>query len=299
MMSRVEKLYELFVNRIIEDLKLDKNRYDNVFRFLKTVSYYKLTPYINFVASGQEIKNLFPKLPEIKDNWDRVVFLYRYNIKLSMGVYPYIYLLENTLKTQINNEMTKYFGYDWYKNIYPQKTANTAKTVDYIVKIRDKYLNDNKIHSLGDFSENHVTFGFWVALLQIPVYWDSKDMKLKRLFVNDDIQFLNQVKTNEIYNKLISVNDLRNSISHHSQIIGRKLISKRTKYEYGLWEVYQNIIYLLKHLGCKDIEWMVGDLNCVAQEHCAGNSFEALYKDFAFVHEYEIKAKKLVKETFT
>lgn len=286
-------MYKIFVKKIIEDLKLNKNRHDNILKFLKTVSYYKLTPYINFVASNQEIINdLLKNSSEVKDDWDKVVLLYRYNIKLSIGIYPYICLLENTLKTQINNEMTKFFGYSWYKDINIPKTNNTKKTVDYVIKIKNKYLNNNKIHSLGDFSENHATFGFWIALLQIPCFWDSKNIKLKRLFVNNDIQFLNQVKTNEIYNKLISVNDLRNNISHHNQIIGKKLISKRTKYEYELWDVYQNIIYLLKYLSCNDIDWMVGDLHCKKQEYCNGNSFETLYKEFIFVHKYEIKARK-------
>lgn len=289
-------MYEIFINRIIEKLELDKIRYNKLLKFLKTVSYYKITPYIDFASIESDVLNDISKLiPDCKDKWDIAVFLYRYNIKLSMAIYPYIYLLENTLKNQINNEMTKCFGYEWYKDINPPKTDNTAKTVDYIIKTKNKYLNDNKTHSLGDFSENNVTFGFWVALLQVPYYWESKDIKLKRLFVNDDIQFLNQVKTNEIHSKLISVNDLRNGIAHHNQIIGRKLISKRIKHNYTLWEVYKHIIYLLRHLGCEDIDWMVGDLHCKEQEHCSGNSFEALYKEFAFIHECEIKARKSVK----
>jgi hypothetical protein len=283
-------MYETFINRVIQKLKLSESRTANVFKFLTTVSYYKLNPYVDFVANNAALKF---EAQEIKDAWDFVVLLYRYNIKLSMAIYPHIYLLETTLKTQINNEMTKFYGFNWYKDIQPVRSKNNAKTVDYVVAVRNKYLDKSrKNSSLGDFVENNTTFGYWVALLQIPEYWDSKDIKLKRLFVNDDIQFLNKVPTKEIYSKLISINDLRNSISHHNQIIGKKLISSRTNHEYSLLEIYQNIVYLLKHLNCNDIDWMIGDLHCAEKNFCKGNSFETLYKELEFIHQYEIQADK-------
>ena len=91
---------KIFTQKIINKLNLPRNRESKISLFLSMVSYYRLLPYIEFLKNNPDIP---AQLPDCKDCWDAVVYLYRYNIKLSNAIYPYIYLLEITLKTRINN----------------------------------------------------------------------------------------------------------------------------------------------------------------------------------------------------
>lgn len=105
---------EIFTKRIIEKLSLSFNdKANDISSFLDTVSYYKLTPYIDFVKAHKELKDCFTNC---KDAWDIVIEIYRYNTKLSIAIYPYIFVLETVLKNKINNALFKYYGENWYKD---------------------------------------------------------------------------------------------------------------------------------------------------------------------------------------
>jgi len=158
----------------------------------------------------------------------------------SIAIYPFIYLIENTLKTQINNSLCQSIDNNWYKNpdIYKSdknesKKSKSLKTREYLLEFNKYYLKEVKNPNIGDFIENYTTFGYWIATLKINCLWDSKDIKLKKLFVNATIPDLISIPSKDIYDKLVSVNDLRNNISHHNQIICTE-ISKRTEHKYRL-----------------------------------------------------------------
>jgi hypothetical protein len=286
------KLDKSIVSKLIQELNLENTRDISIYNFLKTVHYCRLRPYINLIKEFPDIESEFKNLiPDCKDKWDIIVYLYRYNIKLSMAIYPYIYLLENVLKTQITYELCDKLGENWYIDENFLTNLND-KTRAYFVKFKYKYLKTTQTPDLEDFIENHTVFGYWITLLEINNLWDSKNIKLKKLFVNSSIIDLISVPTREIYTKLKSINDLRNNIAHHNQII-RKKISTRTKHDCYLGDIYQNILYILSHLGCNNIDWMIGDLHCKPEKHCKGNSFEILYKNLEFIHNYEIGALNL------
>jgi len=254
-------LIKNFATQLIKELNLPESRYDNICRFLETVSYYKLLPYIEFIQNNENIENDFKLcIPNYKDLWDGITELYRYNIKLSVAIYPYIYVLETTLKNKINNYLCEKLDKNWYtnKDLYNNASKNTR---EYLLECNNKYLKEAKNPENGDFLENYTMFGYWTATLKVPDLWDSKNIKLKQIFINGSIKDLISVPTREIYDKLVSINDLRNNISHHNQII-LKEISSRTKHKYKLWNIYQNINWILEHLGCENIDWMIGDLNC-------------------------------------
>lgn len=134
---------------IIKELNLAKSREDQVIRFLETVSFYRLKSYIYFIKNNSDILNyLKAKKPEIKDNWDAVIELYRYNIKLSISIYPYIFLLENSLKAKINRYLTKKYGKNWYidENLF----LKVLELDEFNAKIVDKYYNHKFLRHTRD-----------------------------------------------------------------------------------------------------------------------------------------------------
>jgi len=277
-------LIKSFAKQLIQELNLPESRYDSICKFLETVSYYKLLPYIEFIKNNQNIENDFKlNIKGYKDLWDGVTELYRYNIKLSIAVYPYIYVLETALKNKINNYLCEKLDKNWYTNqdLYNNASKNTR---EYLSDFNNKYLKEAKNPENGDFLENYTMFGYWTATLKVPNLWDSKNIKLKQIFINGSIKDLISVPTREVYDKLVSINDLRNNISHHNQII-LKEISSRTKHKYKLWDIYQNINWILEHLGCENIDWVIGDLSCNLNENCTKRTFETLYKEFEFIHK--------------
>ena len=279
-----------FVQKILNKLNLPEERREKINLFLQTVSYYKLLPYIDFIKDNQNIASEINGLINGKDSWDVVVCLYRYNIKLSIAIYPYIYLLETTIKTQVNNSLSESFGFDWYKNPSVLHRAN-KNSINYLEENANSYLKEVSMPNLMDFVENNTTLGYWIAIIGSGNFWNSNDIKLRSLFSSNKTVNTATLQLKEINKKLRSVNDLRNSIAHYNQIIGCK-IDRKGYSDYKLWNVYQNILELLCLLGCKDIDWMIGDLHCKPEEYCKGNSFEILYKDFECVHQYKIKPQK-------
>lgn len=169
---------KIFTQKIINKLNLPRNRESKISLFLGMVSYYRLLPYIEFLKNNPDIP---AQLPDCKDCWDAVVYLYRYNIKLSNAIYPYIYLLEITLKTRINNLFCNTFGDNWYRDKNVLSYFN-SRSINYIEKQSSDYLNVAKKPDIMDFAENYTTFGYWVAIVESGNYWNSKNIKTRRLF---------------------------------------------------------------------------------------------------------------------
>lgn len=107
------------IHEILETFDKKPQNEKQVRAFLNTVSPYKLKPYLDFVAKNPQIIDELTFLPQnnlIKDEWDAAIELYRYNTKLSVTVYPYIFILETSLKTRINKFLKEKYGPEWYKN---------------------------------------------------------------------------------------------------------------------------------------------------------------------------------------
>ena len=276
-----------FISKIISQLSLDSERGLQIGEFLETVPYYRLTPYIELLTSNsQAVEFLYRLSQDFKDKWDMVVYLYRYNIKLSTAIYPYIYLFETTLKNKINNYLCSKIGYDW---ISSEQLFYTFKDKDKrdLLKVISSYRYDNKTFDNMYFVDNYTTLGFWTLLIKNKSLWDGKNIKLKDIFIND-ADYL-QVK-----NKLESVRKLRNDISHHNRIIGLTILRRETssgKINYKLKDIYSNIIDLFQVMNCQKLSWMLGDLHCAAEDFCDGNSFEVLYDKLEFILKLNCKSQ--------
>lgn len=267
-----------------------------VIDFIRSVSYYKLFPYIEYIKDnagflGQNLK----KFNNSKDLWDLLVFLYRYNIRLSIAIYPYIYLLETTLKTEITNYLCRTINDDWYKDqiLLADEPFIYKNACEYLKSMKKR----NKTPKVWDFAENEVSFGYWTSIINSDLFFNQYN--LKSIFLKDPKNNNpNTFSKKALNNKLLGIKELRNNISHHNKII-KKNIYKNDK----LWDIFKNIENVFKYLGYSDLNWRLGDLHCsqeysfkkrVVNRHntsktivvrCRGNSFETLYKDFQVLHD--------------
>lgn len=273
------------IEKVVIKLNLPESRNEKIKLFLETVSYYKLIPYVDFIKNNPQIAEKINKKTNGKDAWDAVTFLYRYNIKMSKSLYHYIYLLETTIKTKVNNLLCSNFGNDWFINPQFVHRANKS-SVNYLQKKTADYIKEVNIPNVMDFVENHTTFGYWVAIIESGNLWNSNDIKIRRLFSANEKINTATLSHKNIANTLKSINDLRNCISHHNQVIGCK-IGKKGGIKKNIIEIYNEMLNIFELLGCEDLNWMIGDINC-----CPNGTFELLYKEFEFIHSYDIKADK-------
>ena len=276
------------IEKIFIKLNLPESRNESIRVFLETVSYYKLNPYVDFIKNNPQIVEKINKKTNGKDAWDAVTFLYRYNLKLSNAIYPYVYILETTLKTKINNLMCQTFGTEWYKDKAVLHKFN-QRSINYAERKAEDYLKEAHYPNVMDFAENYTTLGYWVAVIESGNFWNSQYIKIGNLFSANGKINPATISTKELNKKLRTLNDLRNCISHYNRIIGCK-IDRKGYSNCRLKDVYAIIIYLFELLGCEDLNWMVGDINC-----CPNGTFELLYKEFEFIHSYDIKADKAQK----
>jgi len=327
------------IKYILKELNLDETRKSQIGLFSEA---YRLKPYIQTIKNNPEI---FEKLREvcpekIKDNWDCVVELYRYNLKLSKSIYPYLAILENILKIKISEYLKQKYHENWYcdeslffnalgfddfdKKIFEKyfnhkinkfvredliKEYKEEKLQDKTDKIKSKiqkikqvisilsdardYRLTNKNPGLQGFIETKPTLNYWITLLEIKKLYEIQEnnkiedennefkISIKDIFPNVDTENIRNLRT--IAQKLDDIRLLRNDISHYNQIICRKIAGKLK-----LWDIYKNITEIFYFLGCVDVNWMIGDISC-----CNNGSFESLYKDFEFIHQYEINLTKI------
>lgn len=276
---------EYYVNEVIQTFNLSNDRYEKINSFLESISYFKVTTYINIISQDLDITKLLSiKEADIIDQWDTLEFLFKYNIRLSMGIYPYIYFFELILKNKIHNILIKKFGEHWYKNKEFFNGFN-PKTAEYLSSCINEAITDdtNPLKSI----ENKTMLGFWTSIITSADLWNSKRVDLKRIFDKSDISAA-LLKQKEINRKLTGIRLLRNNISHYDCIIVYPLY-KSPKNIYYLWDVYQDILYLFDLMGVKDLDSLVDGIHCQPNENCKGNSFETLYKEWDFIHQSEAK----------
>lgn len=320
------------IDYLMEKLGLKKSRKENIENFSEA---YRLKPYVKILAENpdfyDELRKIYPD--KIKDNWDCVVELYRYNIKLSKAIYPYLAILENVLKIKLSNYLKEKYGENFYYNnelifislkfddfdkkiikeyfnhkinkfvreelIAKYKENDLTLAIDKIKtkisKIKkalsvltdaEEYRFQNKDHSLNGFIETKPTLNYWITLLEIENLYKLDDNKyeLKNIFPKAEQEDLRTLKT--IARKLDDIRILRNYVSHYSKIVYANITSNFT-----VWDIYKNTIELFKLLGCEDVNYIIGDINC-----CTHSSFEGLYNELAFIHKRFIDKKMLAQE---
>lgn len=309
------------IDFLINELNLDIKRKPQIEKFYEAN---RLLPYVNLIKTYPQIYNILSNIytSKIKDNWDCVVELYRYNIKLSKSIYPYIYILENILKIRISNYLKEKYNDEWYKNeelffelldmdsfdkdifekffnhkinsivreelfdIY--KSNNKAlsrskiKTKVSILKKANSVISDardycfkNHSPALSNFIETKPTLNYWITILEIRklfINLQINSFDIKEIFPNITVE--NEETLAQIISKLDNIRLLRNAISHFSQVAFIKIY--KNKY---IWNIYEEIINLLHILGCEDINWLIGDIDC-----CKNSAFEHLHNELIEIH---------------
>lgn len=128
----------------MEKLNLAETRKKNIENFSE---FYRLKPYIKILEKNpnfyDSLKTVYPD--KIKDNWDCIVEIYRYNIKLSKAIYPYLAILENVLKIKVSNYLKNKYGENFYYN--NELIFKALEFDNFDKKIFNEYFN-HKINKL-------------------------------------------------------------------------------------------------------------------------------------------------------
>lgn len=126
------------IQYLLKNLHLKDSRIANIEAFAEKA---RLEPYVKILDKTPDIiehlKKIYPN--RIKDNWDCIVELYRYNIKLSKAIYPYLAILENIIKGKLSEYLKLKHGEDfWFDN---KLFFNLLGFDDFDIGIVNKYFN--------------------------------------------------------------------------------------------------------------------------------------------------------------
>lgn len=257
---------EPFSEKIVSALNISTARKPDVEELLSYTSYYKIKPYMHSVINNESfLKEYFPN----NDSFDLCLKLFQLNKTMALSLNCYLDIVENALKTRINNYLTEKFGYEWYtsKCFYDQLTDNNK---DFIENKVAKYLSETLKPQLMDFVENHVPFGFWTSLISDDKLWNNKNVELRTIF--DQYRMpASKLKYKEIKRKFKSIRILRNKVHHYNQIICCPIDHDRM--DVTLYQIYEDILYINKLLGIQDYDNKIPDI-------CSEFSFEFLYNKY-------------------
>ncbi len=132
------------IKEFLQKLQLNETRTSSIKAFAEKD---RLRPYLKIIEENPNIINDLKKVypSRIKDNWDCVVELYRYNIKLSKAIYPYLAILENVIKIELSNYLKQKYEEDFWFN--HKLFYQVLEFNDFDISIIDKYFNHkfNKI----------------------------------------------------------------------------------------------------------------------------------------------------------
>ncbi|MDR1327932.1 MAG: hypothetical protein LBJ74_05955 [Heliobacteriaceae bacterium] len=309
------------IDYLLEKLNLDESRRPSIEAFSEA---HRLKPYVKILENSPDIINKLKRIsPEIiKDSWDCIVELYRYNIKLSKAVYPYLAILENILKIKITNYLKNKYGKDYYYNKdiifealdldkfdkemfeqYLHHKINRVIYVDLVEKYKETNpeLSKDKIKSkiikikwaisiLSDadeycFKNNYPNLEGFIETKPTLNYWITL-LEIRKFFAKDD----ESLDLKEIFPAI------KNEDIKTLKTIVQKLDDIRMLRNYI--SHYNRIICtkISKHLTLRDIYENIieifnllgcQDVNYIVGDiTCCGQSdFEALYSKLDFVHE--------------
>ena len=150
------------IQYLLEKLNLSKDRIPKIEAFAESV---RLKPYVKIIAENpdiiKELKKIYPN--KIKDNWDCVVELYRYNIKLSKAIYPYLSILENIIKVKVSNYLKQRYGENFYydENLF----LKLLELNDFDKTILYKYFN----HKINKFVREEIISAYQKHYKEISI----------------------------------------------------------------------------------------------------------------------------------
>lgn len=307
----------------MEKLNIKESRKEKVENFSEA---HRLKPYIKILEKNpdfyEELKSVYPD--KIKDNWDCVVELYRYNIKLSKSIYPYVAILENVLKIRLSNYLKEKFGENFYYN--NELIFETLDFDDFDKKLFDEYFNhkinkfvrerlmkkykehnpslsNEKIKSkinkikiavsiLTDaqeyrFRNPYSSFSDFVESKPTLNYWITL-LELEKLYSKND-------ESNNFELKQIFPNIKNESIKSMKTIVNKlnDVRALRNHISHYNQIIYKNISKNLELWSIyKNIIELFNLLDCQNVNYmigdincCPKGSFEGLYKDLIFIHQ--------------
>lgn len=241
---------------------MSKSIYPYIY-ILENILKIRISNYLKEKYNDEWYKNeeLFFELLDM-DSFDKDIFEKFFNHKINSFV-------RNEL-----SDIYKSNNKDLSKTKIKSKISTIKKANSVISDVRE-YCFKNHSPSLIDFIEKKPTLNYWITILEIRKLFinsQTNNFDIKGIFHN--INKENEETLVQIIQKLDNIRLLRNAISHFSQVAFIEIY--KNKY---IWNIYEEIINLLHLLGCEDINWVIGDIDC-----CANSAFEHLYNELIEIH---------------
>lgn len=149
----IKKGINVSTRAIIEQLSISSEFEKDINEFLNIVSFYKIAPYVNFLKENSDTYDYIKKQTGVKNKWEAIIYLFRYNVKLSLSLYPYIFLLETVLKTRINSKLTEQYTDYWFRDellLLKINQIDTMNDLSLYNKYKKQELTRDKANSLKE-----------------------------------------------------------------------------------------------------------------------------------------------------
>ncbi len=296
----------------------------------------ELKPYAAIIAEAPDIANnlkeIYPN--KIKNNRDCVIELYKYNIKLSRAIYPYLSILENLIKIKTSDYLKRKFGENFYCN--EELFLDLLELDDFDRKIlyeyfnhkinkfvREEIMNKYKRHD-NSISKKAVRNKLSQIKKGIAILSDASEYRFKNTNCSMD-NFIETKPTLNYWITLFEIKGLYLKNNSSAELDFKQIFPNAAQEDARTLKTisqklddirllrnsishYSKIIYtdISKSLdlwdiyeNIKELFYLLGydDINQVTEDIrcCKDSDFELLYKEFDFLHKtFKKKYKQVV-----
>ncbi|MES2677305.1 MAG: hypothetical protein V4612_03195 [Pseudomonadota bacterium] len=178
------------------------------------------------------------------DDLEKILEIYRLNIKYSEKFYSALIQFEVILRNAINQQLINDFGFNWFES----ESLNFTETQKSLINsvILDLSNNSKEINSCNVTS--NLNFGFWINLFNRDYDKDDRNLWMKslhKIFV--DVE--NMPKRSLFRERLKNFHKLRNRISHCEPIV-----------QFPLDKYYLHLIEFISWMSQELADWLEGEI---------------------------------------
>jgi hypothetical protein len=154
---------------------------------------------------------LDPYLRRCGGDRTRALELYKENMLKAARLWPYVHMVEITLRNRTHQQMCHMLGHDW---LLPERQLLMKKDLDRIEKARNRLENRLRRSATLDEIVAALSLGFWVGL-----YSKRYDAPLYSFWRKGLCRVFPGLAHKKVRKPLQNVRDIRNRIAHHDSIL--------------------------------------------------------------------------------
>ena len=209
----------------------------------------KIKPYPLTEEALTELESTFSPerfstyLQETGGNREKAIHLYVWNTSISAAFYGPLQSLEIILRNALHNRLSERYGPNWYENPDMELNVHHRGQID---KAKARLRQGN--HTIPNVITApriiaNLSFGFWVFLLQ-----RRYNQRLWRPTLRKAFPHVERITSQEVYDFLEDLHELRNRIAHHEPIFSEA--------RHRLRERHRNILKIIGWISPHQKDWV-------------------------------------------